>query len=84
MEQINAIVDWYRIENLLMRRYPVGKSNEDNEAWPFNVELIFPSDNYRVIKLDMKAEVIPEKPIGGQHIAVVTIVDRVIDYRGWE
>jgi len=34
MEQINAIVDWSRIENLLMRRYPVGKSHEGNEAWP--------------------------------------------------
>jgi hypothetical protein len=26
MEQINAIVDWSCIENLIMRRYPVGKS----------------------------------------------------------
>jgi transposase, IS5 family len=34
MEQINAIVDWSRIENLLLRSYPVGKSNEGNEAWP--------------------------------------------------
>ena len=34
MEQINAIVDWSRIENLLMRNYPVGKSAEGNEAYP--------------------------------------------------
>ena len=34
MEQINAIVDWSRIENLLLRSYPVGKSHEGNEAWP--------------------------------------------------
>lgn len=34
MDAINAIVDWSRIENLLMRRYPVGKSHEGNEAWP--------------------------------------------------
>ena len=33
MEQINAIVDWSRIENLLMRNYPVGKSAEGNEAY---------------------------------------------------
>jgi hypothetical protein len=32
MEQINAIVKWSRIENLLMRGYPVGKSHEGNEA----------------------------------------------------
>ena len=34
MEQINTIVDWFRIENLLMRRYPVRKSHEGNDAWP--------------------------------------------------
>src|SRR5208337_674061 len=34
MEQINAIVNWSRIENLLLRSYPVGKSDEGNEAWP--------------------------------------------------
>jgi IS5 family transposase len=34
MEQINAIVEWSRIENLLLRSYPVGKSHEGNEAYP--------------------------------------------------
>lgn len=34
MEQINSIVTWSRIENLLLRSYPVGKSDEGNEAWP--------------------------------------------------
>ena len=34
MEQINAIVDWSKIESLIMRNYPVGKSNEGNEAYP--------------------------------------------------
>jgi IS5 family transposase len=34
MEQINAIVDWSRIENLLIRNYPVGKSFEGNDAYP--------------------------------------------------
>jgi IS5 family transposase len=34
MEQINTIVEWSRIENLLLRGYPVGKSHEGNEAWP--------------------------------------------------
>ncbi|HOG91836.1 MAG TPA: IS5 family transposase [Smithella sp.] len=34
MEQINAIVDWSRIENLLMRSYPVGKSARGKEAYP--------------------------------------------------
>ena len=34
MEQFNAIVDWSRIENLLMKNYPVGKSAEGNDAYP--------------------------------------------------
>jgi IS5 family transposase len=34
MEQISAIVDWSKIESLIMRNYPVGKSTEGNEAYP--------------------------------------------------
>jgi len=34
MEQINATVDWSRIETLLLRNYPVGKSFEGNDAYP--------------------------------------------------
>ncbi len=34
MEQINTIVNWSRIDNLLMKNYPVGRSAEDNEAYP--------------------------------------------------
>jgi hypothetical protein len=34
MEQINDTVDWSRIENLLMRNYPVGQSFEGNDAYP--------------------------------------------------
>ena len=33
MQQINAIVDWSRIGDPLMRNYPVGKSAEGNEAY---------------------------------------------------
>jgi IS5 family transposase len=34
MEQINAIVNWSRSDNLLMKNYPVGRSAEGNEAYP--------------------------------------------------
>jgi len=34
MEHFNAIVDWSRIESLLLRKYPVGKSFEGNDAYP--------------------------------------------------
>ncbi|MCX5819782.1 MAG: IS5 family transposase [Deltaproteobacteria bacterium] len=33
MEQINAIIDWSRIERLVVRHYPVGKSSEGSEAY---------------------------------------------------
>jgi hypothetical protein len=32
MEQINARVDWSNIESLIVRNYPVRRSNEGNEA----------------------------------------------------
>ena len=34
MEEINRVVDWPKIESLLLRNYPVGKSVEGNEAYP--------------------------------------------------
>ena len=34
MEEINRVVDWSKIESLLLRNYPVGKSFEGNSAYP--------------------------------------------------
>ena len=34
MEEINRVIDWPKIESLLLRNYPVGKSVEGNEAYP--------------------------------------------------
>lgn len=34
MEEINRVIDWSRIESLLLRNYPVGKSFEGNSAYP--------------------------------------------------
>jgi len=34
MELINHVVDWSKIESLLLRDYPVGKSFEGNSAYP--------------------------------------------------
>ena len=44
-----------------------------------NVEVIIPVVQYASIKVGMRARVIPEAPIGGQYVAEVKIVDRVID-----
>lgn len=34
MKQINAVIDWSRIDRILLRNYPIGKSSEGNEAYP--------------------------------------------------
>jgi IS5 family transposase len=34
MEEINRVVDWPKIESLLLKNYPVGKSFEGNDAYP--------------------------------------------------
>ena len=46
---------------------------------PLHVEVIIPVAHYASIKVGMRARVIPEAPVGGQYIAEVKIVDRVID-----
>jgi len=46
---------------------------------PLNVEVVLPVNLFPSIKIGMKAKVIPEAPIGGQYMAEVKIVDRVID-----
>jgi len=33
MERINSVVNWTRIESLVLRDYPVGKSSEGNDAY---------------------------------------------------
>ena len=34
MEQINNIVNWSKIDDLIMKQYPVGKSAAGNDAYP--------------------------------------------------
>jgi multidrug efflux pump subunit AcrA (membrane-fusion protein) len=45
---------------------------------PLNVEVVLPVSYFLQIKLGMKAKIIPEAPIGGQYIAEVKVIDRVI------
>jgi len=46
---------------------------------PLNVEVVLPVSEFGRVKPGAKATVFPEKPIGGQYNATVTIVDRVVD-----
>ena len=46
---------------------------------PLNVEVIVPLAWFGKIKPGMQAKIMPEKPVGGAHIAEVKIVDPVVD-----
>jgi RND family efflux transporter MFP subunit len=46
---------------------------------PLRVEVFAPLGLYGKIQSGMKAEVVPEEPVGGRYVATVTVVDRVID-----
>lgn len=46
---------------------------------PLNVKVILPVAYIRSIKIGMEAKVIPENPIGGEYIAKVQVIDKVID-----
>ena len=49
------------------------------EIDPLNVELVLPLTQFGKIKVGQKARVIPEQPVGGNHGAVVEIVDPTLD-----
>src|SRR5262249_39243113 len=46
---------------------------------PLRVEVFVPTAYFGQIRVGSKAEVRPEQPIGGIHIATVTVVDHVLD-----
>ncbi len=46
---------------------------------PLNVEVFVPLSEFGKLRPGMRAQVYPEKPIGGKYDAVVTVVDQVFD-----
>ena len=34
LEQMNKVIDWHRIEKIMMKYYPIGNSNEGADAYP--------------------------------------------------
>jgi RND family efflux transporter MFP subunit len=46
---------------------------------PLRVEVFVPTAYFGQIRIGSNAEVRPEDPVGGVHIATVTVVDRVLD-----
>ena len=80
--QIVSPVDGVVVERLLS----VGEYRNDQSAIltiaeidPLRVEVFLPTNIYNQIGVGSTAHVVPEAPIGGDFVASVSIVDRVID-----
>ena len=46
---------------------------------PLNVEVVMPVSFYGQLEIGSTAEIRPEAPVGGSHIAKVVVIDRVLD-----
>jgi RND family efflux transporter MFP subunit len=46
---------------------------------PLRVEVLLPTSLLGQVRLGTKAQILPEKPLGGSYEATVTVVDRVLD-----
>lgn len=71
-----VVVKRYRSPGEYVEDQPVLKIAQDD---PLNVEVIAPLYLYGSIRVGMLGEIQPETPVGGKHLAKVTIVDEVID-----
>lgn len=73
------------VVEIMLRPGELMSSNQKNpimklvEVDPLNVELVLPVSVFGKIGVGQRAEVIPEQPVGGQHVAAVEVVDRVVD-----
>lgn len=73
------------VVEILLRPGELMSSNQKNpilklaEVDPLNVELVLPVNLFGRIKLGQSAEVVPEVPVEGRHVARVEVVDRVVD-----
>lgn len=73
-------------DGVVVKRYlSIGETVEDTpllrlaQVNPLRVEIIAPSELFGLIKKGMRAEILPESPNYGTHVATVSIVDKVID-----
>ncbi len=86
VELVNRMTILSPINGVVVERYLSPGEYIENQSVmklaqidPLHVEVILPVNQLHSIKGGMRAKVIPEAPIGGQYIAVVEVVDRVID-----
>lgn len=73
------------VVDIMLRPGELMSSNQKNpimkiaEVNPLNVELVLPVKLYGSIAPGQRAEIVPEEPVGGRHVATVEVVDRVVD-----
>lgn len=70
------VVERYKSPGEYIEEQPVMKIVQND---PLKIEVLAPISMFGKINDQMKAVIKPEQPIGGEYIARVTVVDRVID-----
>ena len=73
--RIKTVSGWTGLKRAFRGR-PASKLAEID---PLYVEVILPVSLYGQIKNGQRAQVFPEKPVGGVYDAAVKVVDRVVD-----
>ena len=70
------VVERFKLAGEYVEKQPILKLAEVDLL---NVEVVAPVTLFGRIKLGMQAQVIPEEPISGHHIAKVVVVDPIVD-----
>ena len=86
VEVVNRMSIYSPITGVVMNRFLTSGEYVENQPImelaqinPLNIEVFAPVKLLGVIKVEMRADVSPEKPGGGVYKATVKIVDRVVD-----
>ena len=84
LRTLRSTIDGIVVERLLSPGELVTRQSEKKilklaQISPLLVELILPVEQFGQIKIGDNATVFPEAPVGGQHNARVTVVDRLVD-----
>lgn len=85
-EIVNRMTIYSPIEGVVMNRLLTSGEYVENQPIlqlaqinPLNVEVFAPANMLGIIKVGMRADVYPEKSVGGVYKATVKVVDRVVD-----
>src|SRR4030043_718284 len=86
IEVVNRMTIYSPITGVVMNRFLTSGEYVENrpimelaQINPLHIEVFAPGKLLGAIKVGMRAEILPEKPVSGVYRATVKIVDRVMD-----